>query len=140
MEDIADGAAPAGMWVSTVHVSSEPVRSNAVPVIKGWASGLADRLEEGEMVDGALAMRQMEHIVTTREGADIRTLELDDFVQVVEYDPVRHVAMVIGTRDAPQAMPVLWLMHRVFPGAAGVAVLPRLWPSEEISRIPLGGE
>ncbi len=113
-------------WASTVRVSAEPVRSNAVPTLQEWASGLVEELE-GEALSGAtVAMRQMDHIVMTAQGVNLGALEMEHFVQVVEYDPVRHMAMVIGTRDAPHAVPLVWLMLRVFPGSAGVAVLPSL--------------
>jgi len=118
-----DGSAA---WASTIKVSAEPVRSNAVPTIKEWAAHLVGTLDKDSLVNAALAMRQMDHIVVTTEGADLGALGLDHFVEVVEYDPVRHVAMVIGTRDAPRSIPLVWLMLRVFPGAAGVAVLPSL--------------
>jgi hypothetical protein len=116
-----DGAAA---WASTVRVSSEPVRSNAVPTVREWAERLVETLE-GEARSGAtVAMRQMDHIVATAEGVDLSSLEVEHFVEVVEYDPVRHMAMVIGTRDAPRSIPLIWLMLRVFPGAAGAVVLP----------------
>lgn len=126
-----DGTGPAdasriGLWASTVNVSREPIRSNAVPELKRWAMRLVERLTITQQTDGALAMRQMDHMVVTREGADLASLELEDFVEVVEYDPVRHTAMVIGTANAPRVIPILWLLLRVFPGAAGAAVLPRM--------------
>ena len=126
MEDADATADTPGLWLSTVNVSREPIRSNAVPVLKSWATGLADRLGSGPMSGGTVAMRQMDHIVATREGADLRSLDMDDFVEVVEYDPVRHVAMVIGNGEAHRATPVLWLMLRMFPGSAGAVVLPGL--------------
>jgi len=115
-----------GAWVATVHVSSELVRSNAVPVLRAWSDQLVEELDGHLVAGGTVAMRQMDHIVATCEGASLGALELEHFVEVVEYDPVRHVAMVVGTRDAPRTMPIVWLMLRVFPGAAGVVVLPAL--------------
>ena len=124
-EDETD-TGPGGAWVSTIRVSNELVRSNAVPQIKGWAAILRDSLSSHQLNGGTLALRQMDHIVTTVEGADLANTELEDFAEVVEYDPVRHVAMVIGKRDAPRSTPIVWLMLKVFPGAEGVAVLPGL--------------
>lgn len=116
-----DGAAA---WASTVRVSSEPVRSNAVPAVREWAERLVEGLERENGVGATVAMRQMDHIVATAEGVDLSSLEVEHFVEVVEYDPVRHMAMVIGTRDAPRTIPLIWLMLRVFPGAQGAVVLP----------------
>ncbi len=117
---------PGGAWVSTIRVSNELVRSNAVPQIRGWAAALKDSLSSDQLTGGTLALRQMAHFVTTVEGADLVLSELEDFAEVVEYDPVRHVAMVIGKRDAPGCTPIIWLMLKVFPGAEGVAILPGL--------------
>ena len=138
-EDVYD-AGPGGSWVSTIRVANEPVRSNAVPQIKGWAAILKDSLSSDQLTGGTLALRQMDHFVTTVEGADLATTELEDFVEVVEYDPVRHVAMIIGMGDAPRSTPLLWLMLKVFPGADGVAVLPRLAGEKVLSlrRSPRG--
>ncbi len=113
-------------WVSTVRVSAEPVRSNTVPTLREWAERLTENLGKDSLAGATVAMRQMDHIVATSEGATLSSLEVEHFVEVVEYDPVRHMAMVIGTRDAPHTIPLVWLMLRVFPGAAGVAVLPSL--------------
>lgn len=126
MEGKGSEGDPGGSWVSTVKVSGELVRSNAVPQLEGWAALLRDRLTSDEMAGGTLAIRQMDHIVTTAQGADLASLELESFVEVVEYDPVRHVAMVIGLREAPRIIPLVWLLLRVFPGAEGLVVLPGL--------------
>ena len=112
-------------WISTLDLfTGVRVRSNAVPVITEWARGLADVLDADSLEGASVAMRQMDHIVVTGEGVRLPELELEDFVEVVDYDPVRHVAMAIGQRDAPRTIPLLWLLLRVFPGAEGAAVLP----------------
>jgi hypothetical protein len=126
MTDVEADVDGSAAWASTVNVSREPIRSNAVPAIREWAKGLTDALDAEALVGAAVAMRQMDHIIATAEGSVMGSLEMDRFVEVVEYDPVRHVAMVIGTRDAPRTIPLVWLLLRVFPGAAGVAVLPDL--------------
>lgn len=113
-----------GRWVSTVRVSAEVVRSNAVPVLEGWAAKMVSDIGEEGVSGATIAMRQMDHIVATCEGASVPSAVLEDFVEVVEYDPVRHVALVIGLKDAPRSIPLVWLLLRVFPGADGVAVLP----------------
>ena len=121
-----------GAWASTVRVSNELVRSNAVLLIQGWTARLAEVVERHVLADGAVAMRQMDHIVVTADGADLRNLGMEHFVEVVEYDPVRHVAMVIGTRDVPRTIPLIWLMLRMFPGAEGVVALPSLERGEVV--------
>ena len=133
-------AAPGGAWVSTIRVSNELVRSNAVPQLKGWAASLGEALSAEEISGATLAMRQMDHIVVTAEGANVLTAEMGDYLEVVEYDPVRHIAMVIGKGDAPRSIPLVWLMLRMFPGAEGALVLPALKGSEvrELRMAPRG--
>ena len=124
MEESATGRVPGGYPVSTVNVAREVVRSNVVPQLKLWATQLVGLLDEDALRGASVSVRQMNHMVATGEGAGLHKMALEDFVEVVEYDPVRHVALVIGMRDAPWAVPVHWLAQRVFPGAEGVAVLP----------------
>ncbi len=130
MSEEADMVEASAAWVSTVRVSAEPVRSNAVPTLREWAERLTENLDKESLAGATVAMRQMDHIVATSEGATLDSLEVEHFVEVVEYDPVRHMAMVIGTRDAPRTIPLVWLMLRVFPGAAGVAALPSMEKGE----------
>jgi hypothetical protein len=119
-----DRGMPGGLPVSTVHVAREIVRSNIVLQLKVWAAQLVKVVDREALRGASLSIRQMDHMVATGDGANIHSMGLEDFVEVLEYDPVRHVALVIGMRDAPSSVPVHWLMQRVFPGAEGVAVLP----------------
>jgi hypothetical protein len=136
MEQETDAPGSADSPASTIKVSTEVVRSNAVPVMTDWAKGLADVLEASSLEGASIAMRQMDHIVVTGEGSHLSELELEDFVEVVDYDPVRHVAMAIGQRDAPRTIPLMWLLLRVYPGAEGVAVLPQHEAGEPLGLRP----
>ena len=124
MVEMAKGGVPGGYPVSTVNVAREIVRSNVVLQLKAWAAQLVEMLDRDALRGASVSVRQMNHMVATGEGAGLHNMALEDFVEVVEYDPVRHVALVIGMRDAPSSVPVHWLVHRVFPGAEGVAILP----------------
>jgi len=127
----ADGGRPGardggtGRWVATSHVSTDVVRSNLVPQLALAGSALAARLgrERAGPGAGAVSARQMHHVVMSGAGADLGSLALDDFVELVDYDPVRHVALVVGRREAPGEAPLLWLLNRVFPGALLVCVV-----------------
>jgi len=73
---------------------------------------------------GALSSRVLHHVVMSGAGADLAHLAIEDFVELVDYDPVRHVALVVGRRSAPPVAPLLWLLHRVFPAAQLCCVVP----------------
>jgi len=115
-----------GRWVATSHVSTDVVRSNLVPQLVRAGGVLAERLGHGRVGPGtgAVSARQMHHVVMSGAGADVGALALEDFVELVDYDPVRHVALLVGRRDAPGEAPLLWLLNRVFPGAQLVCVVP----------------
>jgi hypothetical protein len=114
-----------GRWAATSHVSTDVVRSNLVPQLVRAGSALADRLgrERVGPGTGAVSSRQMHHVVMSGAGADLGALALEDFVELVDYDPVRHVALVVGRREAPGEAPLLWLLNRVFPAAQLVCVV-----------------
>ncbi len=115
-----------GRWVATSHVSTDVVRSNLVPQLVRAGAALADCLgrERVGAGMGAVSSRQMHHVVMSGAGADVGALALEDFVELVDYDPVRHVALVVGRRAAPGEAPLLWLLNRVFQGAQMVCVVP----------------
>jgi hypothetical protein len=115
-----------GRWVATSHVSADVVRSNLVPGLVQAGSLVTKRLggSGGSGRGGAIAAQQMHHVVMSGAGADVGALVLEDFLEVVDYDPVRHVALVVGRRSAPPEAAILWLLCRVFPAARFCCVVP----------------
>jgi hypothetical protein len=112
--------------VATSFVSSDLVRSNLVPEL-ARAGGLVVKAlgkDAPPAGAGALSSRVLHHVVMSGAGADLAHLAIEDFVELVDYDPVRHVALVLGRRTAPQEGPLLWLLHRVFPAAQLCCVVP----------------
>ncbi len=116
----------AGRWVTTSHVSTDVVRSNLVPGLVQAGAVVARLLRDlgDEPRGGAIAAQRMQHVVMSGAGADLGALALEDFLEVVDYDPVRHVALVVGRRSAPPQAPVLWLLCRVFPTAQLCCIVP----------------
>lgn len=116
----------AGRWVATSHVSTDVVRSNLVPGLVKAGAVVAKRLGDvgSAARGGAVATQRMQHVVMSGAGAELGALALEDFLEVVDYDPVRHVALVVGRRSAPSEAAVLWLLCRVFPTAQLCCVVP----------------
>ena len=115
-----------GRWVTTSFVSTDLVRSNLVPEL-ARAGGLVVKAlgkDAPPAGAGALSSRVLHHVVMSGAGSDLAHLAIEDFVELVDYDPVRHVALVLGRRTAPQEGPLLWLLHRVFSAAQLCCVVP----------------
>jgi hypothetical protein len=113
-----------GRYVGTSKAAGEVPSSNLVPKLKGLCTILTRRLGDGAVSGGAVSMRFMDRVVCTGAGTDLANPDLADFIEVMDYDPVRHVALVVGKREAPLEIPILWLLHRAFPGAMSCAILP----------------
>ena len=115
-----------GRWVATSFVSNDVVRSNLVPGLVRAGGAVAEALggDAPPTGAGAVSARVLHHVVMSGAGADVAHLALEDFVELVDYDPVRHVALVVGRRSAPREAPLLWLLHRVFPAAQVCCVVP----------------
>ncbi len=113
-----------GRFVGTSRAAGEVPSSNLVPKLRGLCTILTRRLGDDAMAGGSVSMRFMDRVVCTGAGADLTDPGIADFIEVMDYDPVRHVALVVGKREAPLEIPVLWLLHRTFPGAMACAILP----------------
>lgn len=112
--------------MTTSFVSNDMVRSNLVPELARAGGVVVKALgkDAPPAGAGALSSRVLHHVVMSGAGADLAHLALEDFVELVDYDPVRHVALVLGRRTAPPEAPLLWLLHRVFPAAQLCCVVP----------------
>ena len=51
-------------------------------------------------------------LLTTAEGVPLHQLASSDIVEVVDYDPVKNVAVAIGKQLPHPELPVHWIMHQ----------------------------
>jgi len=62
--------------------------------------------------EGSISMRYGGRIIITASHSPIPSLTEDDFVEIADYDAVRNIAMVIGTREPSADTPLHWLIYR----------------------------
>ena len=51
-------------------------------------------------------------IVITAPTSDTHAVAREDIVEIVDYDPVKKVVLVIGKKEPPSETPVHWFIHR----------------------------
>jgi hypothetical protein len=71
----------------------------------------------------SISIRTVKKFVITRPGVVGRKLSPDDLIEIVDYDPVRDSALALGSKDAPQDIPVHWLIYRALDHINGIANL-----------------
>lgn len=64
-----------------------------------------------EDVAGNISVRYGKRMLITSHN-EIASLTTDDFVEVIDYDAVRNIALVIGEREPSYEMPMHWLIYR----------------------------
>jgi hypothetical protein len=103
-----------GRKFRTVFSSEEPSTFPGVPDLAACgkrfhARGLA------EANAGTLAMRYGGRMVIAAGGSTLGALDRDQFVEVVDYDPINHVVVAIGQMEPSSETPMCWMAMRHRP-------------------------
>ncbi|MCD6147612.1 MAG: class II aldolase/adducin family protein [Thermoplasmata archaeon] len=66
----------------------------------------------GDKGAGSISMRYGSRIIITSKNASLSSLTENDFVEVVDYDAVRNIALVIGMSEPSSASALHWFIYR----------------------------
>ena len=94
------------MTFETFVVSREEVSNPLLPEL----IRAAKTLNEHDLNRGVVSARYGNRVVLST--GPLEDLGTGDFVELVDFDPSRHVAMVIGTIAPPLSAPLHWLLYR----------------------------
>lgn len=61
---------------------------------------------------GTISMKYGKRLLINAKHADIRQLTQQDILEIVDYDPIKRVMLVIGTREPPLETPVHWIIQK----------------------------
>ncbi|RLF51369.1 MAG: hypothetical protein DRN11_02865 [Thermoplasmata archaeon] len=61
---------------------------------------------------GNISIRYGKRMIITASGADLGDLKDEDFVEVVDYNPVTNIALVIGLKNPSIETPMHWLIYK----------------------------
>jgi L-fuculose-phosphate aldolase len=115
--------------MDVVYLSKEMVRN---PLVKEMMEA-GKILREKEYVTntyGNISVRYGKRMIITATHTDLGKLGMEDFVEVVDYNPVTNTAMVIGLKEPSMETPMHWLIysrddvnaiihtHKIFEGVA----------------------
>jgi len=66
----------------------------------------------GDKGTSSISMRYGNRIIITSKNSSLLSLTENDFVEVVDYDTVRNIALVIGMNEPSSAAALHWLIYR----------------------------
>jgi ribulose-5-phosphate 4-epimerase/fuculose-1-phosphate aldolase len=75
---------------------------------------LGKKLDEMGIVDhesGSISIRYGKRIVITKAGAQMGKIKNEDMVEVIDYDPIKNLALVIGLAEPNSETPMHWLIY-----------------------------
>ena len=96
-----------------VFVSREPVRSPSAPHL---SAALTQFVAMDPNCSGSISVRFGKGFLMT--SGRFAGLSEGDYTEVVDYDPVKGIALLIGMQP-PTDVPLHWLVYRTFPMAGG---------------------
>ncbi len=114
--------------MEVIYLAMEEVKNPLLEEMKEVGRRLK---EKGYVTEtyGNISVRYGRRMIITASNSDLGNLGNDDFVEVVDYNPVTNVAMVIGTKKPSRETPMHWLLysrddinaiihtHKIFDGA-----------------------
>jgi L-fuculose-phosphate aldolase len=97
----------------TFFVSQEPSRCPRIPALIKVGKRLAKQKLTSN-AGGDLSVRFGRRVVITTAGADLGLLSSNDFVEVVDFDFSRVLAVIIGSNPPSPELPLHWLIYNAF--------------------------
>jgi hypothetical protein len=61
---------------------------------------------------GIVSLDYGKRLLINGKNVDIKKMNRQDVVEIVDYDPLKNIIMVIGTKDPCQQMPVHWIIQK----------------------------
>ncbi len=109
--DIMIGELNPNLSFQTFYVSKEiskcPLISEIVQVSKKFKT--IDILKE--IVDISVSLKYGKRVLINTKNIDFSEIKAEDFLEIIDYDPLKKVLLVIGLKEPRIETPVHWLIH-----------------------------
>jgi len=92
-------------------------------------------LRENGPCYGAISARYGNRMVITGRFVDLGVLDVEDIVEVADYDPIRRMALVIGFCMPSVATPLHWLLFRREDISVVVHVYDSAMPPDDMATL-----
>jgi len=89
------------------EVSNCPLISEIISVIKRFEN--IDLLNNN--IDISISMKYGNRVLINAKGIDFYKLKPDDFLEIVDYNPLKKVLLLIGPKEPRLDAPIHWLIH-----------------------------
>ena len=95
----------------TFYVSKEesncPLISEIVRISKKFKeSNLSKNINQT-----VVSMRYLKRMLINADNCDFKEIKQEDFLEIVDYDPLKKVVLVIGPKEPRIETPIHWLIH-----------------------------
>jgi hypothetical protein len=97
--------------LQTLFVSRE---TSNCPLISEMIK-LGQRLEELGLADketGIVSLDYGKRLLINAKNVDVKKMKQHDVVEIIDYDPLKNIMMVIGTKDPCLETPVHWIIQK----------------------------
>jgi len=96
----------------TFYVSKEESNSPLLPEIGKIGKKIKDmELSEEIVYSTSISLKFGKRIIINSQNSDIRNTNRKEFLEIVDYDPVKKVLLAMGPKDPRIESPLHWLIH-----------------------------
>ena len=97
--------------LQTFFISRENINSPLIIEIIRIIKKLKDLESSKNITSLVISLGFGKRIIINAENTDFRNINKDDFVEIVDYDPVKSTILIIGRKEPHVETPVHWIIH-----------------------------
>ena len=95
----------------TFYVSKEESNCPLISIVVKFCKKLKDLNLLENINETVISLRYGKRILITTDTSDIQNLTKEDFLEIVDYNPIKKILLIIGPKAPRIETPVHWLIH-----------------------------
>ncbi len=95
----------------TFYVSKEESNCPLISIVVKFCKKFKDLNMLDNVIEIVISLRYGKRILITTDISDFQNLMKEDFLEIVDYDPVKKILLIIGPKAPRIETPVHWFIH-----------------------------
>lgn len=95
----------------TFYLSKEQINSPFIREIIDTAKKLKKSISSKDSTEITISMRNGKRLLINAKNSDIKELKNNDFLEIVDYDPLKNFILLIGPKEPKSETPIHWIIH-----------------------------
>ena len=105
------GGTTSNLGYQTFYVSKEESNCPLIPEVVRFGKKLNELGLLKNIVEISVSLRYGKRVLINSKGSNLKDIKREDFLEIVDYDPLKKVLLAMGIKLPKVETPVHWLIH-----------------------------